>query len=275
MSSCLSRQLCGEHVQLAIVLIRLDPSPNRSSEDREGGAIKLTILSLALRVASSQKPLWLTCKSPVCSIATISFFAQSITMGQPTEELNTIFASSLPSGLPKDVLGELQSVMRLHSITPQELFYKWESYSLKMGSEETRLELDTVRLFKKDVQEALERGSRTKAHIRSADKRGNVGVTPRSLASNSDVFGMYVRSGYQSRLALTRDSRLDDLVPNTPHDRATNEANGSVGKRKSDFQTPSVSKVSRTHTNGTPSNFKTPHTTANGASDNTQYVDHL
>lgn len=117
-------------------------------------------------------------------------------MGQPTEELNTIFASSLPSGLPKDVLGELQSVMRLHSITPQELFYKWESYSLKMGSEETRLELDTVRLFKKDVQEALERGSRTKAHIRSADKRGSVGVTPRSLASNSDVFGMYVRSGY-------------------------------------------------------------------------------
>ena len=112
-------------------------------------------------------------------------------MGQYTEELNTIFAPTSPNGLPKDVLGELQSIMRLHSITPQELFYKWESYSLKMGPDDTRLDLDTVRLFKKDVQDALERDSRSKAHVRSADKRGGgVGATPKSHDTNSDVFGM-------------------------------------------------------------------------------------
>lgn len=113
-------------------------------------------------------------------------------MGLPTDELNSIFAPSSPDGLPKDVLGELESIMRLHSISPQELFYKWESYSLKMGSEDTRLDLDTVRLFKKDVQDALERDSRARTHVRSADKRNAVGATPRSVASNSDVFGMYV-----------------------------------------------------------------------------------
>lgn len=111
-------------------------------------------------------------------------------MAQPTEELNALFAPSSSDEIPPDVLGELQSILRLHSISPPELFYKWESYSLKMGSEETKLNLETVRMFKKDVQDVLERESRGRTHIRSADKRSRVAATPRNVVSNGDVFGM-------------------------------------------------------------------------------------
>ncbi|KAF5014287.1 hypothetical protein F66182_14784, partial [Fusarium sp. NRRL 66182] len=61
-------------------------------------------------------------------------------MDDITQELDELFASSAPNGLTQDVLTELQSMLRLHGITPQELFYKWESYSMKMGSEDTKLD---------------------------------------------------------------------------------------------------------------------------------------
>ena len=110
-------------------------------------------------------------------------------MANNAEELNGFFSSG-DSKLQSDILGELQSTIRLHSISPQELFYKWESYCIKMGSEETRLDLSTARAFKKDVQEILERESRSKAHMRSADKKGPH-ATPRNNGSNRDTFGMY------------------------------------------------------------------------------------
>jgi DNA polymerase alpha subunit B len=106
-----------------------------------------------------------------------------------TEELHARFATPPSTKLPPDILGELHSILRLHSISPQELFYKWESYCLKMGPEETRLDLETARALKKDVQETLERETRSKAHARSADKRVAVGSTPRGVSSN-DVFDM-------------------------------------------------------------------------------------
>lgn len=109
-------------------------------------------------------------------------------MEDPTvEELNTLFAAP-GTELEADVLTELQSIMRLHSIPPQELFYKWESYSIKMGSDELKLNVESARALKKDVQEGLEREQRSKAHVRSAEKR--VGGTPRNVSSNGDVFGM-------------------------------------------------------------------------------------
>lgn len=104
-------------------------------------------------------------------------------------ELNDLFAIPPVTELPPDVLGELQSILRLHSISPQELSYKWESYSMKMGSEQTKLDLPTARAFKKDLQEMLERESRGKAHVRSVDKRGAY-ATPRSAGKGDDVFGM-------------------------------------------------------------------------------------
>ena len=109
-------------------------------------------------------------------------------MDDTTAELNEVFASSAPDGLPQDVLGELQSILRVHSISPQELFFKWESYCLKMGAEETKLNLDTVRLFKRDVQDSLERESRGRAG-RQTEKRSTVTATPRS-GMTTDMFGM-------------------------------------------------------------------------------------
>ena len=104
-------------------------------------------------------------------------------------ELNDLFTIPPATELPPDVLGELQSILRLHSISPQELSYKWESYAMKMGSEQTKLDLATTKAFKKDLQEMLERESRSKAHVRSVDKRGAY-ATPRSAKTGDDVFGM-------------------------------------------------------------------------------------
>lgn len=104
-------------------------------------------------------------------------------------ELNNLFTIPPVTELPSDVLGELQSILRLHSISPQELSYKWESYTMRMGSEQTKLDLATARAFKKDLQEMLERESRGKAHVRSVDKRGAY-ATPRSATKGDDVFGM-------------------------------------------------------------------------------------
>lgn len=104
-------------------------------------------------------------------------------------ELNGLFAIPPINELSPDVLGELQSILRLHSISPQKLSYKWESYTMKMGSEQTKLDLATARAFKKDLQEMLERESRGKAHVRSVDRRGAF-ATPRSAERGDDVFGM-------------------------------------------------------------------------------------
>lgn len=112
-------------------------------------------------------------------------------MADIKSELNELFAIPPITELPPDVLGELQSILRLHSISPQELSYKWESYSMKMGSEQTKLDLSTGRAFKKDLQEMLERESRGKAHVRSVDKRGAF-ATPRSTGKRDDAFGMWV-----------------------------------------------------------------------------------
>lgn len=104
-------------------------------------------------------------------------------------ELNELFAQP-NSPLQSDVLGELQSIIRVHGIEPQELFFKWEAYSIKMGTENTTMEYKTAKDFKKDLQDALERESRGKTHLQSASKRG-VGATPRN-ANTGDVYGVYV-----------------------------------------------------------------------------------
>ncbi|OJD14657.1 hypothetical protein AJ78_05010 [Emergomyces pasteurianus Ep9510] len=160
-------------------------------------------------------------------------------------ELNDAFSGSCP-GVPQDVATELQSIMRLHSMSAQDLSYKWDAYCLKMGAEETTLNLDTVRLLKRDVQDTLERESRTKSHMRGADKRSTSSATPRA-ANTRDVFGM-----------------LDDFVP-SPHDRAANGTNGSAGKRKAAFGTPSTSKIGRVEKSiRSPGDSQTPLRPSNG-----------
>ncbi|KAI9847000.1 MAG: DNA-directed DNA polymerase alpha subunit pol12 [Sclerophora amabilis] len=144
-----------------------------------------------------------------------------------TEQLNSLFAPPPANELPPDVLGELRSILRLHSISPQELHYKWDSYCFKMGSEETLLNLSTVRAFKTDVQESLEKEIRSKAHLRSTEKRGGHGVTSRNV-SNEDFFNM-----------------LDGVAPTTPQSGGTHIGEKSTAKRKAAFETPGVKKVIR------------------------------
>lgn len=105
------------------------------------------------------------------------------------DELNMLFPIPPMTELPVDILGELQSILRLHSISPQELRYKWESYTMKMGTEQTSLDLITARAFKTDIQENLEREARGKVHVRSVDKRSSY-ATPRNVAKSRDVFDM-------------------------------------------------------------------------------------
>lgn len=106
-----------------------------------------------------------------------------------TVELNERFAPP-NTELQSDVLGELQSITRLHSLSEQELFFKWEAYSIKMGGENVHLNYKVVRDFKKDLQDTLERDSRGKAHAQSASKRGPA-ATPRN-ANTGDVYGVLV-----------------------------------------------------------------------------------
>ncbi|KAK9856596.1 DNA polymerase alpha/primase associated subunit [Penicillium brevicompactum] len=141
-------------------------------------------------------------------------------------ELNEFFTSSFPDGLPKDILGELLSMMRVHSITAEELFYKWESYSMKMG-EGVKLTISTVRGFKQDVQEALERESRDKAS-RHVEKRGATTATPRAPAAGGDMFGMF-----------------DQLTPNASNTRTVTVNGIGSAKRKAEFTSPATPKFSK------------------------------
>ena len=113
-------------------------------------------------------------------------------MADSKGNIDGLFAPSVSNGLASDVMGELESIMRLHSISPQELFYKWESYSMKMGAEDTKLDLDTVRMFKKDVQDSVERSHPNKHTGRGSERKSVVASTPRVPTANGDVFGMCV-----------------------------------------------------------------------------------
>ncbi|KAJ5653880.1 hypothetical protein N7490_000883 [Penicillium lividum] len=169
-----------------------------------------------------------------------------------TAELNDHFAATFPDGLPKDVLAELQSIMRIHNLTAEELFYKWESYSMKMG-DEVKLNMTTVRALKQDIQEALERDSRAKAG-RQHDKRNAVTATPRASAGG-DMFGM-----------------LGELTPNA-NGRSMNVVTGSA-KRKAEFPSPATPKMGKLDKIGTPNGAKTPNSlVANGLGPSVPFAD--
>ena len=61
-----------------------------------------------------------------------------------------------------------------------------------MGSEETKLDLETARMFAKDVQDGVERGDKGR-HVTkgTSERKSAVHATPRAVG-NADVFGMYV-----------------------------------------------------------------------------------
>lgn len=106
------------------------------------------------------------------------------------DALTTYFPTvlSIPNTGPI-LLEELSAICRIHNLSAEDLSFKWESYCMKMGAD-TQLSLRTLRDFKKDLQDALERESRGKvlAAKEQQAKRG-VGATPRGQG-RGDVYDM-------------------------------------------------------------------------------------
>ncbi|KAF2765838.1 DNA polymerase alpha, subunit B [Teratosphaeria nubilosa] len=131
-------------------------------------------------------------------------------------ELNAAFGTDLPH----DVATELQHIQRLLDLSAHELFFKWESYVIKMGVDSTPLHPNTLHDFKKDLQDALERESRAKGHaVQSAKKSA---PTPR--AGGGDVFGMLdgVVAATPARTSAPAKRKTVDFT--TPHTKSAKSA---------------------------------------------------
>ncbi|KAK8041222.1 DNA-directed DNA polymerase alpha subunit POL12 [Apiospora phragmitis] len=151
------------------------------------------------------------------------------------QELNERFAVG-DQQLEPDMLAELQSIMRMHSLSVQDLFFKWESYCIKMDMDEMRLSVVNLRSLKREIQDALERENRDRqAHVVKTERK--TGATPRTTIKNNagDYLG----------------GMLDGLA--TPSATKLNRSSGP--KRKT--ETPSATKVKNEFPNSSP-NVKIP-----------------
>jgi DNA polymerase alpha subunit B len=130
------------------------------------------------------------------------------------DEIESRFSPNKP--LEPDVLSELESIMRLHGLSAEDLFFKWESYCIKLDLDAQALSLEVLRNLKQSIQDELENSHR-KVQVKTERKVAN---TPRGTAKGGDVFGM-----------------LDGLVPSTPASGAKlnrGAASGSAVKRKTE-----------------------------------------
>ncbi|KAI0459899.1 DNA polymerase alpha/epsilon subunit B [Xylaria acuta] len=151
------------------------------------------------------------------------------------QELNERFGTG-DKPLEHNVLVELQNIMELHSLSPQDLFFKWESYCIKMDMDDMKLSVETLGALKQDLLDALERSNRSHQVQIKAEKR--VGATPRAAVKNGgDVFGM-----------------LEGMAPSTP---GTAKLNKSATKRRNPLETPSVSRV-KNNIPGSSPDYKSP-----------------
>ncbi len=85
-------------------------------------------------------------------------------MDEITQELDELFAGSAPDGLAQGCPYRItiNAPAPWHYAT--RIILQMESYSMKMGADDTKLDLNTVRAFKRDVQDSLERETRGKNH---------------------------------------------------------------------------------------------------------------
>ncbi|RXG41330.1 hypothetical protein VDGE_09232 [Verticillium dahliae] len=118
-----------------------------------------------------------------------------------------------------DVIKEMQSIMRLYELSAEDLYYKWESYCIKMEMDAATVTLPPLRNLKQDIQDALEKNTRQQTQVKT-EKR--VGATPRAARAGGDVYGM-----------------LDGLLPNTP----ASVRNKNASAKKKPYETPSMSRV--------------------------------
>lgn len=140
-------------------------------------------------------------------------------------ELQRFFSAG--KAIEPDVAAELQSMMRLHGISAEDLFYKWESYCIKMDLDAgDALTLVYVRNLKQNMLDALSKSAATPAASSSSvvkpKAERKVAGTPRAGGGTAngggggaggDMYGM-----------------LDGLMPSTPASGARlNRAPGSAG----------------------------------------------
>ncbi|KAF2646091.1 DNA polymerase alpha, subunit B [Massarina eburnea CBS 473.64] len=147
------------------------------------------------------------------------------------------YCNTKDNALPSEVLTELQNMLNIYHISPEELDFKWQAYIMKIGGEENKMDLKTARDFKKTLQDALERESRGKAQQRSEAKR----LVPTPRVKGGDMYDM-----------------LDGMIQ-TPR----GGLNTSAAKRRSNFDTP-ASKVHKNHEMSSPGGMLTPKAEANG-----------
>jgi len=127
-------------------------------------------------------------------------------MDDVTSELTDRFeryCNTKDNDIPSAVLTELQLMTRLYNISAEELDFKWQAYSMKIGGEDNKLDLKTARDFKKTLQDTLERESRGKVQQRSDAKRA--APTPRA-AKGGDMYDMYVV--WCGHMESSEDSKL-------------------------------------------------------------------
>jgi DNA polymerase alpha subunit B len=146
-------------------------------------------------------------------------------------ELNKLFNSGA-EGLDGGVISELQSIMRLHNLSAEDTFFKWESYCINRDMDQMTLSIDALRPFKQDLMDSLQRSTRPHAVVKT-EKR--VGATPRTVAKTTDVLGM-----------------LDGLT-STP----ATARNRSAQSKKRHLETPTVSRLKGNVPSSSP-DFKSP-----------------
>ncbi|KAH7152222.1 DNA polymerase alpha subunit B N-terminal-domain-containing protein [Dactylonectria estremocensis] len=136
-------------------------------------------------------------------------------------ELQSRF-SSPNKPLEPDVLSELESILRLHNLSAEDLYFKWESYCIKLDLDAQEVSLEAVRNLKQSIQDALEK-SQHQVQVKAERK---VGATPRAGAKAGNVFGM-----------------LDGLMPSTPATggKLGRAGGGSTLKRKLNTPNPLMS----------------------------------
>lgn len=133
--------------------------------------------------------------------------------------------------LDEDVVLELNSILKIHDISAQEMYFKWQSYCSKLEQPNLKLNMQNACAFKQDLQDALERSVRSHTSLVKIEKR--TAGTSRATALGNDVFGM-----------------LDGMVPNTPGGAKFNRGTGARN-----FQNSSISRLKQEPTSSSDHEF--------------------
>lgn len=89
--------------------------------------------------------------------------------------------------LEPDVLTELRSTADLHGLSAEDLFYKWESYCIRLEADASAVTLTTARAFKRHTLDELEKSNQARA------EQKRVAATPRGVkGKGGDVYNMWV-----------------------------------------------------------------------------------